>query len=56
LFSLLEVKVFDVVGNWVENPPKNKNLKTELFLFLKKSSRRKRYVMKGKTRLLITQI
>jgi hypothetical protein len=53
--------VFDIIiVEWVENPRKIKikNLKKELFSFLKRSLSRKRYVMKGKTKLLIpvTQI
>jgi hypothetical protein len=55
-FSLLKVVVFDIiVVKQIENPQK-KNLKKELFSFFKRSLSRKRYVIKGKTKLLITQI
>jgi hypothetical protein len=55
-FSLLKAVVFDIiVVKWVEIPQK-KNLKKELFSFLKRSLSRKRYVMKGKIKPLMTQI
>jgi hypothetical protein len=44
-----------IVVKWVENPWKKK-FKKEFYSFLKWSLSRKRYVMKGKTKLLITQI
>jgi hypothetical protein len=56
-FSLLKVEVFNIIAvNRVENLRKKKTFKKELSSFLKRSLSRKRCVMIGKTKLLITQI